>query len=56
LAVGVVGGHGIGDLLEPGDRIQEAVRDVLHWRSFHQAIPAASVESGLAALPDECGR
>jgi hypothetical protein len=50
------GGHGVGNRLESGDRIQEAVRDVLHWRSFHRAVSAASVEGGLAALPDECGR
>jgi hypothetical protein len=54
--VGVVRGHRIGNLLEPGDRIQEAVRDVLHWRSFHHAVSAVSGEGGLAALFDECGR
>ena len=32
LAVGVVGAYGIGNRLQPGDRVQEAVRDVVHWR------------------------
>src|SRR5215204_7662034 len=51
LAVGVVGAHGIGNRLQPGDRIQEAIRNVLHWRSFHHAVSAASMEGSLAACP-----
>src|SRR5215204_7020886 len=50
LAVGVVGAHGIGNRLQPGDRIQEAIRDVRHWRSFHHAVSPASVEGGLPAF------
>src|SRR5205809_6154090 len=42
VAVGVVGGYGIGNLLEPGDRIQEASEmsstgAPFHMRSLQQA-------------------
>jgi hypothetical protein len=40
-------GDGVGNRLEPGDRIQEAVRDVVLWRSFRHAVSAASVEAAL---------
>jgi enamine deaminase RidA (YjgF/YER057c/UK114 family) len=53
-AVGVMGVYGIGNRLQPGDGVQEAVRDVVHSRPFHHhADPAASMDG---SLPRQSGR
>jgi hypothetical protein len=51
-----VRGHGVGNLLEPGDRLQEAVRDVLHWRSFMIRSLQRAWKAASPPCPMKCGR